>query len=57
MSGNILWTRHGTGESEWWSLGNYTCRKVNGKWVLKRSSKELGRFEYLQHALMAWFYQ
>lgn len=43
-----IWTRHGSGEFEWWSFGAYSCRKSGGKWVLRRGTERLFSHEYLQ---------
>lgn len=46
---NALWTRHGSGQSEWWSFHGYECRKDGaGQWVVRKAGKELYRHTYLQ---------
>lgn len=43
-----LWTRHGSGVHEWWSLGHWTARKERGEWVLRYRERIEYRHEYLQ---------
>jgi hypothetical protein len=46
---NALWTRHGSGEFEWWSFNGYECRKDGaGQWVVRKAGNELYRHTYLQ---------
>jgi len=49
----VAWTRHGMGESEWWSRGPFSARKESGKWVLREDAYVLRRCDYLQDA-MEW---
>jgi hypothetical protein len=46
------WTRHGSGESEWWSHDGFEARKSSGgHWVLLRDGKTLFMHEYLHEVM------
>ncbi|KVW30752.1 hypothetical protein WL48_30685 [Burkholderia ubonensis] len=46
---NALWTRHGSGSSEWWSFKGYEARKDSAdQWVLRKGGEELYRHTFLQ---------
>lgn len=53
VASDPLWTRHGSGEFEWWSLGPFACRKDAGQWVLSSGGLPLSRHEFLQDAMAA----
>ena len=44
---NTAWTRHGSGNCEWWSYGDWKARKLGRVWVLTAFGKEVVRHEYL----------
>ncbi|PTE00836.1 hypothetical protein [Pandoraea apista] len=49
---NAAWTRHQSGDSEWWSYGRWQARKHGDrkhgdKWVLTHNGDEFARDEYL----------
>lgn len=46
---NAMWTRHGSGSTEWWSFKGYEARKDSAdQWVLRKAGEELYRHTYLQ---------
>ncbi|WP_155740078.1 hypothetical protein [Pandoraea pnomenusa] len=44
---NSVWTRHQSGDTEWWSYGRWQARKRVNKWVLTYGNEEIMRHEYL----------
>ncbi|AOJ07623.1 hypothetical protein [Burkholderia mayonis] len=46
---SALWTRNGSGSSEWWSFKGYDARKDSAdQWVLRKGGEELYRHTFLQ---------
>ncbi|OJY23574.1 hypothetical protein [Pandoraea sp. 64-18] len=45
---NAVWTRHSSGDCEWWDYGSWKARKHGAVWVLTYAGKEIARHEYLQ---------
>lgn len=48
---NAVWTRHGSGDCEWWDYGSWKAHKRGGIWVLTAYGKEISRAIDLQRVM------
>ncbi|EON13440.1 hypothetical protein C266_11305 [Pandoraea sp. SD6-2] len=48
---NAVWTRHGSGDCEWWDYGSWKAHKRGGMWVLTAYGKEISRAVDLQRVM------
>lgn len=47
------WTRHGNGDTEWWSYGDWRAKKSCGLWKLTHQGRCVYQHEYLQEVMSA----
>ncbi len=48
---NAVWTRHGSGDCEWWDYGSWKAHKRGGMWALTAYGKEIFRAVDLQRVM------